>query len=462
MSGGIIGSIVFGLVLTAIAFAHPIGPGLMVAAETPFDGIPFKLFGVAGNLITFVPILILLMRLNPAYWGQAFFGTRVQQFLALFIMALLPSHALLIDDQGLGQIFEFLRKGTLFLLVGVFAFSMSQEKYLALLIKTMVASMAVLTVLAMLDFYMGIQVLPVKAGRLEGGAALGREFDPYMATQWRFSAPGFPVNRYSNYLLLVTFLGVGWFMYVKGVVQRLIAIGCVMVLVLGELFTITRSGILGMGVGMVLMLPLALKLRVQHVFGVVIIGGVLGAVAWFGASLTYADEVLVTRFGNVSDSMVGRIERVFAAVMIWADHPLMGTGWGTFQQYSPLYVSAGGKGAHNGYLNVLAETGVLGFIPLMLVTFEVLRRHLHRIGHLSKEFEFWRPYFLVGLIAQLITNVFNDYLWERYLWVSFAFAAALEQCYQRVRTQQASGEVEEPGSSGVSGADDLAPRLGMP
>ena len=461
MSGGTIGSIVFGLVLTAVAFAHPIGPGLMIAAETPFDGIPFKLFGVAGNLITFVPILILLMRLNPAYWGQAFFGTRVQQFLALFIMALLPAHALLIVDQGLGQIFEFLRKGTLFLLVGVFVFSMRDGKYLALLSKTLVASMAVLTVLAMLDFYLGIQLLPVKAGRLEG-AALGREFDPYMATQWRFSGPGVPVNRYSNYLLLVIFLGVGWLMYVKSALQRFIALACVVVLVLGELFTITRSGILGMGVGMALMLPLALRLRVQHVLGTIIVGGVVGVAAWYGASLTYADEVLVTRFGNVSDSLVGRFERIFAAVMIWADHPLLGTGWGTFSQYSPMYVTQGGKGAHNGYLNVLAETGVLGFIPLMLVTFAVVRRHLHRVGHLSKEFEFWRPYFLCGLVAQLITNVFNDYLWERYLWINFAFAVALEQCYQRQRAQRARDQLEELGSPGESESDALSHRLGMP
>jgi len=461
LSGGTIGAIVFGLVLTAVAFAHPIGPGLMVAAETPFDGIPFKLFGVAGNLITFVPILILLMRLNPAHWGQAFFGTRVQQLLALFIMALLPAHALLVADQGLGQVFEFLRKGTLFLLVGVFAFSMREEKYLALLVKTLVASMAVLTVFAMMDFYMGIQVLPVKAGRLEG-AALGQEFDPYMATQWRFSAPGFPVNRYSNYLLLLIFLGIGWFMHVKNPLQRLIALACVVILVLAELFTVTRSGILGMGVGMVLMLPLALRLRVQHVFGALIVGGIIAAAGWYGASLTYADEVLVTRFGNVSDSLAGRFERVYAAFRIWADHPLLGSGWGTFSQLSPLYITEGGKGAHNGYLNVLAETGVLGFLPLVFVTFAVVSRHIRGVGQMSKEFEFWRPYFLCGLIAQLITNGFNDYLWERYLWINFAFAAAIEQCYQRYRAQQARERLEQFGSSGESGSEELASRLGMP
>jgi hypothetical protein len=54
---------IFGVILTAIAFVHPIGPGLMLVAETPFDAIPFILFGVTGNLITYVPLLIVFRRL---------------------------------------------------------------------------------------------------------------------------------------------------------------------------------------------------------------------------------------------------------------------------------------------------------------------------------------------------------------------------------------------------------------
>jgi len=90
MGGSIVAAMIAGVVLTAIAFAHPIGPALMLAAETPFDGIPYQLFGVAGNLITFVPILIFLIRVPPGRWGQAFLGTRVQQLGALVIMVLAP------------------------------------------------------------------------------------------------------------------------------------------------------------------------------------------------------------------------------------------------------------------------------------------------------------------------------------------------------------------------------------
>lgn len=463
MGGSVIGAIVIGLLLVVVALVHPIGPGLMLAAETPFDAIPFGLFGVAGNLITFVPILILLVRVNPEAWGQVFLGTRIQQYLALFVMSLLVSHALVIADYGIGEIWEWLRKVTLFMLVGVFTYTMTQTKHLALLMKTMVASMALLTILAMLDFYLGIQVLPLKSGELDV-VALEVEYDPLLATNWRFSGPGFPVNRYSNYLLLLIFLGVGWFMSVKGPVQRLIALGCTSILVFAEILTVTRSGILGMVVGFVIMLPLAFRLRIVPLLGTLVVGALVGGLVWYGVSFTSADEVLAKRFEveHLVGSGEGRIQRLVAAFKIWAAHPFLGVGWGAFKSYSGQYISGGGRGAHNAYTNVLAEAGLLAFIPLMMVTFVVIRQNLSRIGHLSTELEFWRPYFFCGLAAQLVTNVFNDYLWERYLWVNFAFAAALEHCYRAARAKQAAARLEETRAVGGRGSEPFTAGSSVP
>ena len=462
MSGSVIGALIFGVVLLIVGFAHPIGPGLMLAAETPFDPIPFYLFGVVGNLVTYVPILIFLIKVNPAYWGQAFLGTRIQQYIALMILALLVSHMMTIVDRGVGQILEWLRKVTLFLLLAVFAHAM-REKYMSLLVKVMVGSMAVLTVLAMFDFYLGIQVLPVKSGIMEG-AALETEFEAHLATDWRFTAPGLPVNRYANYLLLPIFLGVGWFMYVRNPIQRAIAITCTGILILAIFFTVTRASILGMVVGMLIMFPLALRFSIGQVIGVVVVGAIFGALGYYALSLTAADEVLSARFdpAHVVHSTGGRWERVVAAFRIWAEHPFLGVGWSSFKFYSGEHIGAGGKGSHNGFTNVLAEAGLLGFIPLMIVVVAVLRRSLARVGHLSAEYEFWRPYFFCALIAQLITDVFNDYLWERYLYVTFAFAVVLEQAYHGARAKEARARLEAIrgiGTSSPPSPDPVAARV---
>jgi O-antigen ligase len=369
-------------------------------------------------------------------------------------LALLLCHAVsLVDLPVIGQIFEWLRKVTLFLLTGVFAFAM-RERYLALLAKVMVAAMALFTLLAMLDFYLGIQVLPVGTGAIEGGN-LAVEFELSLSRDWRFTGPGYPVNRYSNYLLLVIFLGIGWFMHTRNRLERLLAIGCAAVLILGELFTVTRSGILGMIVGLVVMLPLALRFRPQQVAGVVVVGGVLAALTWYAVSLTSADEMLSARFDpeHVAHSTGGRLERYVAAFKIWAEHPFFGVGWGQFVEYSPDYLGVGGKGAHNGYLNVLAEAGLLGFIPLVVLVVTVVRRSLMPVGDVSSVYEFWRPYFFCGLLAQLITNVFNDYLWERYLWANFAFCVVLERCRRAAEVEAGRARLQSSQRFGAPGSD---------
>ncbi len=444
MNGSIIAALVAGVVLTAIAFAHPIGPVLMLAMETPFDAIPYNLFGVIGNAITFIPILIFLVKVHPGRWGHAFFGTRIQQLAALLIVALLYAHATSVVDLGVTQIYDWLRKATLFILMSLFAYSFRETRYLPLLVKTLVFSMAFFTLLSMIDFYLGIHLLPLHAGRM-GGAALDTEFRSYEVSQWRFTGVGYPVNRFANYLLLVIFLGVGWFMSVRSTFQRAFAAASTTVLVLGELFTISRAGILAMGAGVLVMLPMALRLSIRQVAGVVLVIGLLAGPAWYGLSLTSADQAIAQRFDarHFTGSAGGRLERVVAAFKIWAQHPFIGVGWGKFTEYSPEYVRVGGKSAHNAYLRVLAETGLLGFVPLMIWLFAVVRRSLVKVGHLSPELEFWRPYFFCGLVAQLVHNVGNDYLWERYFWLTAAFAVALEACSLAARSRQMRERLEE-------------------
>lgn len=452
MSGNVIAAILAGVVLTSVAFAHAIGPALMLAAVTPFDAIPFALFGVAGNAITYVPVIIFLIKLNPRQWGQALLGTRVQQYAALLLLALLVSHAFSVPDLGSGMIFEWLRKLTLFVLMGILCWSMRDARHLAMLVKVSVSAMAVFVVLSALDFYLGVQLLPLKAGRLEG-AALETQYQSWLATSWRFTGPGYPVNRFSNYLLLVIFLGLGWFMSVRSTSQRSLALGCTVVLVVAELLTVTRSGILGMGVGLVLLLPLAFRFRASQVVGLGLVAGTVGLLILYALGVTSGDEVLARRFDldHLVASAGGRLERIVAALRIWAEHPFLGVGWGAFKQHSGRYIASGGLGAHNGYTNVLAECGLLGFVPLMVLTVAVVRRSLCRIDHVSSDHEFWRPYFLCGLIAQLVTNVFNDYLWERYLWVSFGFVAVLEHLHHSAQAREARARLSQMRRVGVRG-----------
>jgi O-antigen ligase len=85
-------------------------------------------------------------------------------------------------------------------------------------------------------------------------------------------------------------------------------------------------------------------------------------VAWLGV------EQALARFGQLSKSVLPIRSRLIMAKDTWRiflDHPWIGTGWGTFISVYPQYASDyfGGNlvnHAHNDYLEILAETGVVG------------------------------------------------------------------------------------------------------
>lgn len=68
-----------------------------------------------------------------------------------------------------------------------------------------------------------------------------------------------------------------------------------------------------------------------------------------------------------------RMDMWIAALQMFFDHPLLGIGWGAFKYVYPVYnelIQHAGITifhAHNMYLNLLAETGVLGFVSFFWV-----------------------------------------------------------------------------------------------
>lgn len=426
MGGSLIASIIAGVTLTVVAFAHSIGPALFLIGVTPFDAIPYQLFGVIGNLITFVPIIIFLARTNPGLWAQIFLSTRIQQGAFVLVLTLLVAHAAGILTVGFGEILNWLRFVTLFLMLGIFAYSLQKGEHVLILVKVMVTSMVLLTLLSALDFYLGIQILPVKVGQLSAGA-LDLEIESF--ERWRFTGAGFPVNRFANYLLPCTFLSVGWFMSVKSPLERLIAISCTGILVFAELLSVSRSGLLGMVIGAIILMPMAFGVGVRQLLSLLVIGGVFGVLISFGLEYTSAGDVLGKRFESdtLGGGTRGRYIRWLAAINIWAGSPFLGVGWGHFTFYSWRYIERGGLAAHNSYFKILAEAGLLSFIPLMYLIGSAFIRCLRKVERFAPDVEFWRPYFLCGMIAQLISMFFNDYFSERYFWLSLGFAAALER-----------------------------------
>jgi len=167
------------------------------------------------------------------------------------------------------------------------------------------------------------------------------------------------------------------------------------------LLSASRGGIVSFAVQVLILLLLLLvrKIRSKYVIvgGLVVLSAVM-AVSWIGV------QQVLQRFSGMQALEVSTGKRTAMRQDTWRlflDHPILGTGLGTFQMVFPPYDSFyDGKivnHAHNDYLEALAETGLVGGLCCIWFLGEVLVNSLKGLAELGSSFA--SALNLSGLIA---------------------------------------------------------------
>jgi putative inorganic carbon (hco3(-)) transporter len=199
---------------------------------------------------------------------------------------------------------------------------------------------------------------------------------------------------HSNWLAMVILvimpLNVYWFMTARGPLVKALALFAVAAEIIALILTFTRTGFL---VGIVTLAILGLRHLVRFTPQRVTAVALAVFVAWFMLPGAYKSRVL--DFGGYarSDSVANRYELQQAAWDIWTGSPIYGVGLGG---YGPAMLDENTRvartmrwfvkehnwppqflGTHNMYLQLMAETGIVG-LGLILLFFAMLLRDLRR------------------------------------------------------------------------------------
>ncbi len=137
------------------------------------------------------------------------------------------------------------------------------------------------------------------------------------------------------------------------------------------------------------------------------------------------------------------------ALEIFADDPVGGSGFRTFQaEARERFPDTLTVGAHNGYLQILAEAGLIGALPLLAVLACALWMMWRLAPGASAEATLWRNAFLSAFAVLLLINLVDTHSSDRYFWVVLSFAAVTEiwkrQRDSRPRERLGNGQ-REPG-----------------
>ncbi len=210
---------------------------------------------------------------------------------------------------------------------------------------------------------------------------------------------------------------------------------------MGLIFTQSRGGMLAFCAGMYMLF----RTRINR--GVLIVG-VAGALLGMAAMAGVSSRATVATHGKSIDaSAQNRLDAWHAALRIFRHKPLLGVGFDTFPMNYPNYavnaISYRMVHTHNTWLQVLAETGLAGFVPFMVLLWLTVQagRRVERATGPPGVARAMRESQLSNFMALLAAAFFLSQAWNWFLYVQIGLLASLDRVVEaRLKEEEDAAE----------------------
>jgi O-antigen ligase len=246
-------------------------------------------------------------------------------------------------------------------------------------------------------------------------------------------------NRFAQVMLMLVPLGIFRFVDEKRLSLRLLAALATAFITLAVVFTFSRGAAVGLGVLVLALMALRL-IQFKHLSALVL-ALVLVLIVFPQYANRVASLAAVGSVGGgggtagIDSSLLSRITETLSAGLVMVDHPVLGVGPDMFPVYYEHYAEIVGilvkngvaREAHNLYLGVGAELGVIGLAVFLIIAFLTVRMLLRaRRASLERRPDLERlttPY-LLALLTYYVTGMFLHLSFARFYWMMLAIAAA--------------------------------------
>jgi len=239
-------------------------------------------------------------------------------------------------------------------------------------------------------------------------------------------------NAYAGYLILIIFPIIMLSIYEKNKNKKIFYILLSVLIFINILMTYSRNAILGFALGLVV---LVIIYSIKIIFA---LGG-------FGVLILLIPSVFqrVQAIFNSSQNE-SRIKLWKTALMMIKEHPILGVGNGNYvtqydtyiQKYRLDYNSYTHYPAHNSYLKVQSELGIIGIVSFLGVIVTALLRF--RKLYSTTNDKFYKAFYMgvtASMVAFLFMNLSDNLFFvpkaTTYFWFLLATAEALLNCGNR-------------------------------
>ncbi|HMQ30938.1 MAG TPA: O-antigen ligase family protein [Chloroflexaceae bacterium] len=262
----------------------------------------------------------------------------------------------------------------------------------------------------------------------------------------RLGGPIGSENRYAQIMLVLFPLAVFRYWGEREPWLRALAALCALLIVAGMALTFSRGAAVAL-VGLLVLMVVWRYIKISQALVLCLALGLFLSVMtpdyFFRlVSLREVSGLVSSEEGDPDGALRGRFTSNMAAIVTFAEHPILGVGPGAyFRLYSQSVANELGlrflttnRRAHNLYLEIAADTGIVGlvtFLSIPTVTVLGLWRTRRRWLTARPEYANMATALILALAGYMATAVFLHLSYQRYFWFLLALAHAAIVLYQR-------------------------------
>jgi len=260
----------------------------------------------------------------------------------------------------------------------------------------------------------------------------------------RISGPLGDPNYYAQIMVFLFPLAVNRFLRENNRILKLTAGFAASVIGMTIIFTFSRGGAVAAVLSVMVLViyhPPKLKNTILILLAIWIVFLLLPS-TYTDRMSTLTDLAQGSEASSAEVSFRGRISEVLSAWHMFRDHPILGVGVKNYPVYYQEYSRVIGldprsepREPHNLYLEVAAETGILGLLAfgaILASVFQAVRRVHSRLQEWGeRDMNSLVGAFSSGVAGYLGAAMFIHGAYPRYLWLLVGIALALPQVFSR-------------------------------
>ncbi|NND28008.1 MAG: O-antigen ligase family protein [Myxococcales bacterium] len=207
------------------------------------------------------------------------------------------------------------------------------------------------------------------------------------------------------------------------------------ILVAGVFVTVSRGGALGLMAALAFTFydrgSWSLRLLLAPALAAVVVGMLLIAGVNDRSSGAFKP-------GQLDESAQGRLDMWASGLRMTVNNPVFGVGFGqfpeNFESYARTPVVWGPRDAHNSFIKAAAETGLLGFIPFMMLVGLTFRTAYHlrkdEVPEDSPVERAVRRSLFPSMVGFCVAAFFLSQCWSWFLFILFAQSATMYEIWK--------------------------------